>query len=80
MLAATGDPAGALEQYRQGLAIANRLAKKVNPTNAQAQRDVAVSYAKIGVLLEEAGDSAGALEHYRNALPILYGSSWRTPN
>jgi hypothetical protein len=44
---AQGNLAEALKSYQDGLALADRLAKS-NPENASWQRDVSISYKKIG--------------------------------
>jgi hypothetical protein len=61
-----GDLAGALKSYRDGLAIAEKLAKQ-DPGNAGWQRDLFVSYNKVG---DVQGDLAGALKSYRDGLAI----------
>ena len=47
MQVAQGDLSGALKSYRDGLAIRDRLAKS-DPGNAGWQRDLSVSFNKIG--------------------------------
>ena len=69
MQVAQGDLAGALTSYRDGLAIADRLAK-ADPGNAGWQRDLSVSYEKIGDVQVAQGDLAGALKSYRDSLAI----------
>ena len=59
----------ALKSYRDGLAIADRLAK-ADPGNAEWQRDLSVSYNKIGDVLVAQGDLPGALKSYRDSLAI----------
>jgi hypothetical protein len=46
-----GDPTAALQAYRDSLAIAERLAK-ADPGNAGWQRDLSVSYSKVGNVLD----------------------------
>ena len=53
----------------KALVIAERLAAK-EPGNAEWQRDVSVSYNKIGDVRLEGGDRKGALEAYEKALVI----------
>ena len=55
MLVAEGDLLEALKSFRNGLAIADRLAK-TDPSNAGWQRDLSVSYTKIGSVLMAQGD------------------------
>ncbi|MGR3747480.1 hypothetical protein, partial [Paracoccus sp. (in: a-proteobacteria)] len=63
MLAATGDGAGALAAYREGMAISSALAAR-DPGNSVWQRDLIVSHVK---LAERGGN---AVEEYRAALAI----------
>ena len=60
---------GALESYQADLAIADRLATS-DPGNAGWQRDLSVSYIKIGDVQVDQGDLAGALKSYRDSLAI----------
>ncbi|MBV9491714.1 MAG: tetratricopeptide repeat protein, partial [Verrucomicrobia bacterium] len=69
VLAAQGDLAGALQNYRQALAIREKLARQ-DPANAGWQRDLSVSYNKVGDVLRDQGDLAGALQNCRQALAI----------
>ena len=69
MQAAQGDLAGALKSYRDGLAIAERLAQS-DPGNAGWQRDLSVSYEKAGNVQMAQGDLAGALKSYSGSLAI----------
>ena len=55
---AQGDLAGALKAYSDGLAIADRLAKS-DPGNAGWQRDLSVSYEKVGDVQVAQGDLPG---------------------
>ena len=52
---------GALESDEKALAIAKRLAAQ-DPGNTEWQRDVSVSYNKIGDVRLEGGDRKGTLE------------------
>ena len=69
MLVAQGDLAGALKSYHDSLAIADRLAKS-DPGNAGWQRDLSVSYNKVGDVQVAQGDLAGALKSYSDSLAI----------
>ena len=60
----------ALKSYRDGLAIADRLAK-ADPGNAGWQRDLSVSYNKIGDVLVAQGNLPEALKSYRDGLAIV---------
>ena len=66
---ARGDLSGALKSYRNGLAIADRLAQ-ADPGNAGWQRDLSVSYDRVGDVQVAQGDLAGALKSYRDSLAI----------
>ena len=66
---AQGDLAVALKSYRDGLAIAERLAQS-DPGNAGWQRDLSVSYERVGDVQVAQGDLAGALKSYRDSLAI----------
>ena len=66
---AQGNLAEALQSYRAGLAIRERLAK-ADPDNAGWQRDLSVSYEKVGDVQVAQGDLAGALQSYRASLAI----------
>ena len=74
MQEAQGDLAGALKSYRDGLAIRERLAKS-DPGNAVWQRDLAVSFDRVGNVQVAQGDLAGALKSYGDASPS--SSAWR---
>ncbi len=77
MQVAQGDLAGALTSYRDSLAIADRLAKS-DPGNAGWQRDLSVSYEKVGDVQVAQGDLAGRAE----LLPATASRSetgWRNP-
>ena len=69
MQEAQGDLAGALKSYRDSLAIIDRLAKS-DPGNTGWQRDLSVSYEKVGDVQVAQGDLAGALKSYRDSLAI----------
>jgi tetratricopeptide (TPR) repeat protein len=55
--------------YRDSLAIGERLAQS-DPGNAGWQRDLAVSYERIGNAQVAQGDHAGALKSYSDSLTI----------
>lgn len=64
-----GNTQAALEAYQQSLTVSKRLAQD-DPNNAQAQRDLAGSYFKIGEVHRTAEDWETALQSYQLALPI----------
>ena len=59
----------ALKAYRDGLAIAERLAA-ADRSNTQWQRDLSVSYSKVGDVLMAQGKLDEALKAYRDSLAI----------
>ena len=69
MLQDGGDGKAALENYRRALAIREKLAAG-HPERPDWQRDVSVSWNKIGNVLKDGGDGKAALENYRRALAI----------
>ena len=69
MQSAQGDLAGALKSYRDSLGIREKLAKQ-DPGNAGWQRDLSVSYDRVGDVQRAQGDLAGALKSYRDSLGI----------
>ena len=69
MLAAQGNTAAALDDYRKGLVIAERMAA-ADPRNTEWQRDLSVSHNKIGNMLVAQGNTAAALDAYRKGLVI----------
>ena len=64
-----GDLTGALQAYRDGLAISERLAR-AHTTSAGRQRDLSVCYSNVGEVLQKQGDLAGALKAYRDGQKI----------
>ena len=66
---AQGDLPGAVKSFRDGLAIADRLAK-ADPGNAGWQRDLSVSYERIGDVLSAQGNLPEALNSFRDGLAI----------
>jgi hypothetical protein len=61
--------AAALKSYSDSLAIAERLAKS-DPGNAGWQRDLSVSYGKVGDVQMAQGDLKAALKSYSDSLAI----------
>jgi tetratricopeptide (TPR) repeat protein len=70
VLVAQGNLTAALQAYRDSLAIAERLAK-ADPRHAGWQRDLSVSYYKVGNVLETQGKLGDALNAYRDSLAIF---------
>jgi tetratricopeptide (TPR) repeat protein len=56
--------------YRRALAIRERLARS-GPSNAGWQRDLSVSYERVGDVRVEEGDLVGAIKSYRDGLTII---------
>ena len=69
MLTAQGRLDDALAAYRASLAIAERLAA-ADPNNASWQRDLSVSYDRVGDVLSMQGRLDDALAAYRASLAI----------
>ncbi|MET0417009.1 MAG: tetratricopeptide repeat protein [Actinoplanes sp.] len=65
-----GDLGDADMAYRAGLRIAQRLAE-ADPTNAAAQRDLSISYNKIGNVAWDRGDADAAETAYKACVRIL---------
>ena len=77
MQVAQGDLAAALKSYSDSLAISERLAKS-DPGNAGWQRDLSVSYEKVGDVQVAQGDLAGGAE-ILSATASPSASAWRNP-
>jgi tetratricopeptide (TPR) repeat protein len=69
VLVAQGNLPEALKSFRDGLSIADRLAKS-DPGNAGWQRDLSVSYIMIGDVLVAQGNLPEALKSFRDGLSI----------
>lgn len=69
VLAKQGDGRAALDELRNGLVSAERLAAR-DPTNTVRRRDVSVTENRIGGVLQDLGDLPGALVAYRRGLTI----------
>jgi tetratricopeptide (TPR) repeat protein len=67
---AQGDLAGALKSYRDGLAIAERLAQS-DPGNAGWQHDLAISYARFADVYRRSKDREKALAALRQGKAIM---------
>ena len=70
---ARGDLPGALSLYREASSDVERLAK-ADPGNAGWQRDLSVSYNKVGDVLKDQGNLPEALKAYRDSLAIASAS------
>ena len=69
ILLARGDLAEALKSYRDGLAVAERLAA-AEPENAAWQHKTTLIFIKVGDVLMAQGNFAEALNSYRDALSL----------
>ena len=70
VLRAQGNLAGALQRFRDSLAIREKLAKQ-NPEEALWQHDLSISYSRVGNVLSAQGDLDGALQNHRASLAIV---------
>jgi tetratricopeptide (TPR) repeat protein len=75
---AQGDLAGALQAYEDARRVRERLAAS-DPGNAGWQRDLSVSWNKLGDVRVAQGDLAGALEAYQQDLAIAEGLAGSDP-
>jgi tetratricopeptide (TPR) repeat protein/energy-coupling factor transporter ATP-binding protein EcfA2 len=78
LLRAQGDLTGALRNYRDSLAIAEKLATQ-DPNNTGWQSDLSSSYERLGDVLLAQGDLAGALKRYRESLVIRQNLATHAP-
>ena len=69
VLVVVGDLPAALDAFRQGMAIRERLARQ-DQGNAQWQRDLSISHNKIGEVLVAQGDLPAALDAFRQDMAI----------
>ncbi|MER0215337.1 MAG: TIR domain-containing protein [Nitrosomonas sp.] len=69
ILSALGDNRKAFERYQQSQLLLEQLVK-AEPDNLNLQRDLSVSYNKIGSMYEKTGDNAAALKAYQDDLAI----------
>jgi tetratricopeptide (TPR) repeat protein len=79
VLRAEGNLGAALTSYRDGLAIARKLARQ-DPTKTLWQGDLAVNSERIGDVLREQGDLGGALKNYRDSLAIRQKLASQNPS
>ena len=68
-----------MQNYQSTLAIAQALADQ-DPSNAQAQRDLSVSYSKIGDIEQSQGRLEAALQNYQSALAIRQALADQDPS
>ena len=73
MLVAQGNLPEALKSYQDSLDIRDRLAR-ADPGNAGWQRDLSVSYKKVGDVLVAQGNLPEALKSYQGSLDVQTGS------
>ena len=72
MAVAQGQLAEAARAYGDGLAIAKQLAAD-DPTNTQWQRDLSISYNKLGDVAERQSKTAESVAYWKLALTVLSG-------
>jgi hypothetical protein len=76
---AQGNLPEALKSYRDGLAIADRLAKS-DPSNADSRGDLSVSYAKLASAFRKARDKTKALDALRQGRAIMVRMTSLSPD
>ncbi|NBQ67831.1 MAG: TIR domain-containing protein, partial [Nitrosomonadaceae bacterium] len=69
ILLAQGDNRKAFEKYRQGQLLLEQLVK-AEPDNLNLQRDLSVSYERVGDMHLKSSNNAAALKAYQNGLAI----------
>ena len=69
VLVVVGDLPAALDAFRQGMAISERLARQ-DQGNAQWQRDLSISHERVGDVLVAQGDLPAALDAFRQGMAI----------
>ena len=74
-----GDVRGALDSYRKGLAISQRLLD-AEPENPMFMHDLAAAHGAIGGILERMGDGPGSESSYVEALRISTGRAQLQPS
>jgi hypothetical protein len=74
-----GDLAAALTSYQASLAIAERLAT-ADPSNAVWQRDLALSYGRVGFIEMRQGVRDDALKAFRQGRDIIAQLMRRSPD
>jgi tetratricopeptide (TPR) repeat protein len=79
VLSSLGNTSGALTTLNEAHAIADQLAQK-DPDNAQWQRDLSVSWEKIGNIRQAQGDLTAALDAFTQSKTIRDRLTQRDPN
>ena len=79
VLVAQGSLPEALKAYRDGLAIRDRLAR-ADPGNAGWQRDLSVSYSKIGAIFRKTGDRTNAMKALEQGQTIMVRLTQASPD
>ena len=79
ILLALGDNRKAFEKYRQGQSLLEQLVK-AEPDNLNLQRDLSVSYERVGDMHLKSGDNAAALKAYQDGLAIAKRLAELDPN
>ncbi len=76
---ALGNRSTALDHYERGQALVQALAAR-DPSNAEWQRDLSVSYDRVGDISAARGDRDGALIAYKDGLGIRKALAARDPS
>jgi serine/threonine protein kinase len=74
-----GDSAGALESYTKSLLISEAVVA-ANPSDIEAQRDVAFIHQKVGLALQQRGEVQTGLEHFQRSRALYYGMTQEHPD
>jgi non-specific serine/threonine protein kinase/serine/threonine-protein kinase len=79
LLIKTGDPAGALDSYRQAAAVRDA-SLQVNPSNITMRTHLAADYIGMASCMRLQGDAAQAMEMQAKAVDLLRELSGSSPN
>jgi len=74
-----GDLTSALQNYRDGVAVFERLTLQ-DPNNVDWQRGLSVNWGGVGDILREQGDLTGALQSHRESVRIIERLSLQEPD
>jgi tetratricopeptide (TPR) repeat protein len=74
-----GQTKQALESCQKCLEVSQRLAQ-LDPSNAEAQRDLSISFDRVGNVTLQLGQTKEALEHYQKGLEVRQRRAQADPN
>jgi serine/threonine protein kinase len=74
-----GNTTGALQSYGKALAIRQRLVE-LDPSSAEARRELANSYSSLASVLNVSGDAAGSMSNARKSVDMLESLEAGNPN